>query len=111
MDCNFVVGQKVVCVDADLHEEWDTNRIRVYDMMEGLDGLTKNEIYTIRGFTVDYGNIIVYLDEITRKLQPDTNIEAGYHHARFRPLRDLTIFHDILRKANVPSRELSGTDA
>jgi hypothetical protein len=113
-ECNFVVGQKVVCVDDDVNSMPPVNGF--YRVTNSMDGLTKNEIYTIRNVYVDpvSGRLLVHLEEIFRGPQypnmPDS-LESGYTYSRFRPLRDLTIFNEILRNVNVPSREFSGTDA
>jgi len=108
MDCTFVPGQRVVCVDDRLNTEYNNKPNAKYYYTDNLDGLTKDEIYTIRDVLIDEAHdvVVVRLVEISRPplhpLDPDS-VEAYYAAQRFRPLRDLTIFNEILRKANVPS--------
>ena len=99
----FRVGQKVVCVDDSVSGR------------TGLPtGLVKGAIYTVRGFswhpTVSppYG---VLIEEISF---PDhrTSVgdEAGFHHARFRPVQErktetgMAILREILDRESYQDR-------
>lgn len=112
MECNFVVGQKVVCIDDDVF------RYRVpgvkYPENPTLDGLEKGKIYTVRDiyFNQSTGFINVSVEEIVRKYYSElskTIVEydpslQGFHHKRFAPLKErktsISTFTEILNKVN-----------
>jgi hypothetical protein len=106
MECNFVVGQKVVCIDDDPKTYTRPGLSYTGD----LDGLTRGKIYTIRGIyvgsiaTPDNNAVCLYLNEIVRPVSFLVQREAGYRAARFRHVReiktDISVFNEILRKAN-----------
>jgi hypothetical protein len=88
MECNFHIGQKVVCVNDDpaFHNP-APGKLTYRDMR-----IHKGQIYTIKGFTDRGGdNIYISLDE-----EP---IHVWYHR-RFRPLKsqDLGILNQILAR-------------
>jgi len=74
MECNFVVGQKVVCVDDSIRP----GRVR----QAGHD-IRKGQIYTVYGFQISRsGDLNVELVEL-----PHPN---GYFPSRFRPVTDIS---------------------
>jgi len=79
------VGAKVVCVND------DPNLMRVNAVHPGLDGLSKNSIYTISGTYIDpwVRCLMVRLVEITRRFEPMADGEAGFIVSRFRPVQTL----------------------
>lgn len=103
MECNFVVGQKVVCINDNLYE-FAKPGMR-YNPTAGLDGLTKGQIYTIIDIVENpvTENINIVLKEITRlgALFPG---QGGFHYRRFAPLKekktDISVFTEILNKIN-----------
>lgn len=80
----FRVGQKVVCVDDTVHEEW---HVPGYEYTGCLDGLKSGQIYTIRdiGYSDFDRAMVVRLEEIKR---PDDGLyeESPYRAERFRPI-------------------------
>ena len=91
MECNFHIGQKVVCID-------DTERVRnntnTFTYVGSLDGLRRGCIYTIRDIYYDEidNEICVRLEEIYRgKCEAINFDEPGYVHSRFRPLKDIRL--------------------
>lgn len=96
MECKFHVGQKVVCVN-------DTGgcfRLPGIDYWDGLDGLKKGEVYTVRAVgpspdPFDH-RVVVCLDEIVRFHKGGK--EYGFHPARFRPVKDTTAEVEKLKK-------------
>lgn len=76
------VGAKVVCVD-------DTPRLNRVSVHNGdFGGLTRGQIYTIRGYGSAGGYATLVLSEIDRGIP-----ENGFNPARFRPVK--TIEDDI----------------
>jgi hypothetical protein len=106
MECKFVVGQKIVCVDDVIDDRFKTRKDIKYG--NSLNGLTKGQIYTVRGVEVDpvHGFPTVFLKEIQRKITRNKvrNSEVGFHFSRFKPLKekktDISIFNEILNKVN-----------
>lgn len=78
MECKFQVGDKVVCVDADVGDV--------------VDLLKEGQIYTVAAVRPNSkGYIGVELIEI----QP-TGGYAGYHYWRFRPAEDIEQFRRLV---------------
>jgi hypothetical protein len=78
-----VRGAKVVCVDDAEHNDWLSPGIMYFD---GLDGLAKGQIYTVREVFFDEIERAwsVRLEEIVRgKFR---GVEDGYNPCRFRPV-------------------------
>ena len=100
MECNFVVGQKVVCVDDKDFAPFVVIRGELFLQIGNLDGLTKNNVYTIRSLDKDEfdGNIVVQLVEIIRSITSDETKEPGYLPSRFRPVitTDISVFEAML---------------
>lgn len=116
MECNFYIGQKIVCINDDYE-------VPGYPINVGsppwniLDGLTKGSIYTVRALRPSwllgylYPFICVLLYEIIREpiynRLSDCEEEPGYIPARFKPLNsrktDISIFTKTLKpvKENV----------
>lgn len=94
----FHVGQKVWCVDAVIRPEY-TRGYRILPG-SGMDGLTQNEIYTIREIGPHFilGDLLISLNEIQRPY-PDTLNYQGFNARRFRPLREqnIEIFRQMCR--------------
>ena len=95
MECNFYVGQKVVCVDT-------------FPYKGKPGGINEGEVYTIREI-VDFispdlqrHGICVYLKEVIRP--PWHGVEVPFFAKRFRPVTDISIFEEMLN--NAPSPEL-----
>jgi len=105
MECKFVVGQKVVCVNDDVN---DFKVSGVKYAPTGLDGLTKGEIYTIKSIYENPATkyINVELEEINRDnfSNFEWRITAGFVHLRFAPLKekktDISVFEQIVNKIN-----------
>lgn len=104
----FHKGQKVLCVD-------DSVDCAVGQFINGwlvssvsLDGLTKNAIYTIRGYAgpswLDNITHTYWLEEIHRPINQRTFLEFGYKVTRFRPLierkTDISVFQQLLNPTN-----------
>jgi hypothetical protein len=108
MECNFMVGQKVVCIN----DEENLFRVPGMNYLPGLHGLTKGEIYTITSIYEDKytkSGIRVTLAEIQRVNKSHEKLfdkvgGAGFDHRRFAPLKekktDISIFNEILNKVN-----------
>ena len=112
MECNFVTGQKIVCIDDDL------NKYRVpgvnYPANPSLHGLEKGRIYTVKDVFVSphTGWVNVSLEEINRTyFSPvfervvDYDVtRQGFHYKRFAPLKErktnISTFTEILNKVN-----------
>jgi hypothetical protein len=103
MKCNFVVGQKVVCVRA-----WD-DLTRSEAEYFGITLPELGKIYTVRAVCETLGNICVYLEEIINPVRPycvdglfDV-VEQGFAPDRFRPLEkrktDISCFTSMLTPA------------
>lgn len=100
MKCNFVVGQKVVCIN-DTPGIFDVPGI-IYARVPSLS-IKRGEIYTIREIIpqkLSTSGICIKLVEI-----PDrSNFDIGYAYLRFTPLKekqtDISIFNEILNKVN-----------
>ena len=61
----FYVGQKVVCIDNDLHNEWQMNQ----DTQGDLRGLRVGNVYTINAFSECWdGSLGLFLTEIPRSV-------------------------------------------
>ncbi len=105
MECNFTVGQKVVCVDA------KTNRGDQY-----LSELKEGAVYLVRKVAVQEipdvfePELSVWLEGITREVfsSEDLSIicdDFGFRPSRFRPIverkTDISIFKAML----TPSKE------
>ena len=95
MECNFRVGQKVVCVDATDYggRDW-------YG-----DSLQEGAVYTIRDMTKIHPNMPIYLyfHEVRRGHSP-SGFELGYYHTRFRALEarkaDISALTALLNPTN-----------
>src|SRR5271168_1918515 len=91
MNCNFQVGQRVLCVDASTSED------TTWDFLGGAP--REGEIYTIRamvaGGAVGQGvpMISLYFHEIRRGEW--AGVEYGYWHVRFRALEEKKHATDI----------------
>ena len=90
MECKFVVGQKVVCINDDE---------KAFGKRVSLDGLTKGEIYTITEiYSNQKGLIGLVLQEILRSKR------EGYRFERFAPVKekktDISTFTEILNRVN-----------
>jgi hypothetical protein len=116
MDCRFHVGQKVICIDASIHEEWYHPILRSWYPHNGsLNGLTEGEQYTITWIGPYTGPLVkemicVHVKEIKRPLGYDNNTgvdapEAPFAACRFRPLIDLNTFGVISRKLVTPKKK------
>lgn len=104
MECNFTVGQKVVCVNADVTAGY---RIPGLNYSGDLSGLRDGAVYTIREvFLCDiHGRVLISLNEIRRRVQEGTKQEFGFDPRRFRPVdhrkTDISVFKAMLN----PSKE------
>jgi hypothetical protein len=92
----FHVGQKVVCVD----DSWE----HVPGESDGLDGLKKGSIYTVRkaGLTGwdGRGPCLCIVEIVRRHISPKCD-DAPYWERRFRPLvereTDISVFTAMLK--------------
>lgn len=82
MECNFYVGQEVICVNDD--PNMLPNPPSEYD----LDGLTAGNKYTVSFIYIDpwFNLPCVVVKEIHRSVMYEGN-DAGYFASRFRPLQ------------------------
>ena len=111
MECNFYVGQKVVCINDDVSRY----KLPGYTYMGSLDGLTKGEIYTIDKIyphpMLNY--ILVDVREIDRMAKnPDTVNAYGYRYERFKPLEEKKRTTDIsifIKMCETETRKLKET--
>src|SRR5271166_3124074 len=105
MECEFVKGDRVVCVNAD--------PIGAAEFFSGgLDGLTEGVTYTIKrvykhkvkGSSCDE-DVLVTLEEINRPACPQSGPDPGYYHYRFR--KRIELKQDVFEKmrTNIPSDE------
>lgn len=91
----FTKGQKVVCIRDDVCRA------------DGVKELVKGNVYTVRWCGYDQAPwLCVRLAEIFRNDVVASasggyrnNIDCPFNADRFRPLTDISIFHEILRKA------------
>lgn len=94
MDCKFVVGQKVLCIDDSFQWLIDPKTF----------GLRAGDIYTIEEISIgdNTGTPIVYLSELDHP-RVDDGSYCGLGHDRFRALDDklLEPFREICRKPPV----------
>jgi hypothetical protein len=99
MECNFYMGQKVVCVKAP-----KARRAYKKEIIP-----VEKEVYTVR-------DIICYGDKISIRLEEIINdvgmyvfnghhiaTECSFNHNLFKPLTDISIFHKIV--SEVKNRE------
>lgn len=88
---DFFVGQKIVCIDADLHLEWLVPA-RAYTM--NMNGLTRGIVYTVRAVCdhLDGSKNCIKLAEIIRH-----PMDQPYSSARFRPVeyKAISVFRKI----------------
>lgn len=104
MECNFTVGQKVVCINSDLNYGFRKPGLKYSGE---LGGLCKGAVYTVREVflceTHDY--VLIRLKEIRRGFSKRTGQEFGFDPLRFRPVTirktDISIFKAMLN----PSKE------
>jgi hypothetical protein len=85
MECKFIVGQRVVCVDAE-------------PRYRGATGLTKGAVYTIAKITHPiWRQPGVLLEEVLCR------VRSGWWHDRFRPVNEsrLDIFRKMLKDTPV----------
>lgn len=84
-----VPGRKVVCVDASEHYAGNP------EFRDGLDGLTKGQIYTIRGvyFRETTGRYCIRVSEIFGRYDARGE-DVGFAIVRFRPV--ITLEDDML---------------
>lgn len=93
MDCNFQVGDNVVCVNA---RGWDSTFCAIARPCEG-------DVYTIREVYEFLGVIGIHLVEISNPTNQYG--EPGFMPWRFRPVRktDISVFERML--INLPIME------
>lgn len=102
----FYVGQKVCCVNDDVHAEFtQTSDVATPE----LDGLTAGVSYTVRrvGLCPIWNTPVLWVVEITRPLW--VGMEAGYHPLRFRPVVERKTSIEVFRAMLNPSKQ--GADA
>lgn len=105
MECKFVVGQKVVCINDD-RNAFKIPGIKYLET--GLHGLKKGEIYTIKSIFENPAtkNINLELLELPRPPIPgkDWKSTSGFMYKRFAPLNekktDISVFQSIVNKIN-----------
>lgn len=99
MQCNFQVGQKVVCVEHPCDLECHSEDISVPQY---------GAIYTVRQVLMEEGDVWLLLNEIRNK--PDVFIDGSgepcFHHEVFRPVvergteKGMSILRGLLNKRN-----------
>ncbi|WP_019567336.1 hypothetical protein [Agrobacterium sp. 10MFCol1.1] len=107
MECNFVVGQKVVCVDADVRFEAPRNGARVVNTTLG--EIVEGKTYTIRSVFWDelWECVLVRLEEVRRgnSRYKGEYYESGYDPRRFRPVKTRSTDISIFKAMLTPSKE------
>lgn len=95
MDCKFVVGQRVVCINDD--GDWGSAARP-----------EKSRIYTIREIFTWVGRVGLRFEEIVNPVAAIWNIEFGYDHVYFRPVKEtnIDVFTAMLNKTPSPTKEL-----
>lgn len=100
---SWQVGDKIVCIDDELHDRY----MRPGWVSFGdLDGLTAGRVYTIRRIGVDPGALMcVWLVEIIRPPLFSGDPETGYAVQRFRPVQTRKTSIAIFERMLTPKRE------
>ena len=101
MECKFYIGQKVVCIDNDLHEDFFGKKSRPYSGNMPIIG----HVYTIRSLQYvkhcRVPGVYVRLVEIVNPIKSNGR-EDQFEHTIFKPLEekktDISIFTDMLIK-------------
>ena len=95
MECNFYVGQEVVCINDDPTAPPNANT------PGDLDGLKKGRIYTVESVYIDPRHDIPCITVVEIQRWPLLNYPHGYFAFRFRPLKktttDISEFERILK--------------
>lgn len=88
---DFFVGQKVVCVDADIHTEWLVPT-RTYTMT--MNGLARGVVYTVREIC-DHNDGSKNCINVAEIIRPQA--DQPYSSLRFRPVeyRAMSVFRKI----------------
>ena len=95
MECNFKIGQKVVCIDDQIHEEWCVPGV---SYTGSLLGLKRGEVYTITCIHVNETDNAICL--LLKEIVPPKNVNyAGFRHVRFRALDEKK--EESKRKTNI----------
>jgi hypothetical protein len=94
MNCGFMPGQRVVCVDDDFDRR--AERISLGIMLP-----EKNAVYTIREVLIYLGQTCVRLEEIVNRPWPPDLVPEGeqaFKASRFRPVieTDISVFKKML---------------
>lgn len=87
MTWEFRVGMKVVCVDDETHDRYQTPG---YYSVGELDGLLKGEVYTVADVCPEHGVPNIKLQEIVRRKIEGARYFSGFAPERFRPLIETT---------------------
>lgn len=100
MKCDFQVGDKVVCINADKHYGKRFATISPQRFRDDDLPLVEGAVYTISEIRIDNcsTNATVYLKEIPLR---DPVLDHGYDFTRFRKVQpkktDISIFTDMLK--------------
>jgi len=94
MECNFFVGQKVVCVDANGASRFTGSTTP----WEPDEQISDGEIYTITSVHLFHGLIVLHLQEVQRSISARMlwGPLAGYGAYRFRPVTDISDLKKIV---------------
>jgi hypothetical protein len=108
----FRIGQLVVCIDDSIQESGIVFSKRLHKpfLLRGdLNGLTRGQIYTVRGIDLDWVDEkpVLFLEEIIRPKLHHEHAETGFLASRFRPVQerksqtDISIFLKMLSPKKV----------
>lgn len=97
---SFHVGQKVVCVDDDLHDEWHHGSPDVPLVTEHI---RRGQIYIVRR-TMFRKMPLIWLCGINRKTVEW--FDSGFHASRFRPITERKTDIEIFRRLLVPGTKI-----
>jgi hypothetical protein len=100
MECKFSVGQRVA-LKYDLSMEWEQNA----QLLPYINQLPKIGVtYTIRDIYLDPQTKVpaLHLNEITNGVLPHINMEVGFAAALFKPITDISIFTEMLKRTSMP---------
>jgi hypothetical protein len=101
----FRIGQKVVCVDANLSGRYLPPGYSIAENAS-MGGLVLGSVYTIRCIGLVLGVVACRVDEIIRRFEPVYKDEAWFACARFRPIVERKTDISALKALLVPGAKI-----
>lgn len=83
---NFHVGQRVICIDAS--PGWETGEI----------GLIKDKVYVVLATF----EVFTHQDKVIPTIRVEQTADRCWASSRFRPITDISIFTDMLKRKLEP---------